>query len=106
IVGTAREDLQTRIQDYKKTREIECFLCKRVGHKARWCKFVKRWCEKFKSASHTADMCWHKDKGDTAKIAIEHNEDVGFGSYDFAMNVVHNSAVREPGCKHQSEQQG
>ncbi|CAL4071101.1 unnamed protein product [Meganyctiphanes norvegica] len=93
---TAREDLQARMQ---------CFLCKRVGHKARWCKFVTRWCEKCKSASHHTDMCWHKDK-DTAKIAIEHNEDVGCGSYDFAMNVVHNSEVREPGCKHQSEQQG
>ena len=91
---------------YRTAKEIECFLCKRLGHKARWCKFVKKWCEKCKSASHTTDMCWHKDKGDTAKIAIEHNESVGFGSYDFAMNVVHNSAVRASGCKHQLEQHG
>ena len=88
------------------TKVIECFLCKRLGHKARWCKYAKKWCDRCKSASHTSEMCWHKDKGDTAKIAIEHNESVGFESYDFAMNVVHNSAVRASGCKHQLEQHG
>lgn len=39
-----------------------CFICKKPGHIAKFCKNSKPSCKICKKANHTAENCWKKEK--------------------------------------------
>ena len=56
----------------KRSHQITCCLCKKIGHKAYECKQNKRWCIICKSKSHDTKVC--RKKGDTVSNFSQEEE--------------------------------
>ena len=56
----------------KRSHQITCYFCKKIGHKAYECKQNKRWCIICKSKSHDTKVC--RKKGDTVSNFSQEEE--------------------------------
>ena len=56
----------------KRSHQITCYFCKKIGHNAYECKQNKRWCIICKSKSHDTKVC--RKKGDTVSNFLQEEE--------------------------------